>query len=456
MRGRAAGCWGRRCRSLRSVTNKSRDTFVLHEPSRIVEALVGLKNVQVLAYRRTGPDVELLIEQVEVVPFCPSCGARAQVKDRPVVRYVDLPVFGTPMILAWRKHRLRCPHDACPRKSWTSGDHRIAAKSCRLTTRCAKWATEQVGRGRAVSDVASELRCDWHTINDAVTTYGEALLAADTKRLTLTTAVGLDETSFVKLRTQRSRQYCTTVADVAHHQILEILPTRDFKEVARWVHAQPGSWKGKIRFGALDMSNVYAAVYTVTLPKAQQVVDAFHCVQLANRALDDVRRRVQREQKGHRGRRNDPLYRVRRVLLTGEERLDEPAQQRLSSLLALGDPHGEVAIAYRVKERLREFYRCTDGEAARTMLGELIDHCQRPAMPPELRKLGGTLNRWFDKICNFHIARVSNGPTEALNNLIKRIKRIGFGFRNFRNYRVRALLYAGKPNWRVLGSIIVQ
>lgn len=417
---------------------------------------MGLKNVRVLAFRRTGPDVELVIEQAEVVPFCGSCGARAQIKDRPVVRYVDLPVFGTPMMLAWRKHRFRCPHEGCLRKSWTSGDHRIAAKNCRLTTRCAKWATEQVGRGRAVSDVARELGCDWHTINDAVTTYGEALLQADTKRLTLTTAIGLDETSFVKLRTQRSRQYVTTVADVANHQILEILPTRDFKDVARWVHSQPGSWKGMIEFGALDMSNVYAAVYSVTLPGARQVVDAFHCVQLANRALDEVRRRTQREQKGHRGRRDDPLYRARRVLLTGEERLDEAAQQRLASLLALGDPHGEVAIAYRVKERLREFYRCTDIDTARAMLAELIDHCKRPAMPAELRKLGRTLQRWFDKIVNFHIARISNAPTEALNNLIKRIKRIGFGFRNFRNYRIRALLYAGKPNWRVLGSIVVR
>lgn len=51
---------------------------------------------------------------------------------------------------------------------------------------------------------------------------------------------------------------------------------------------------------------------------------------------------------------------------------------------------------------------------------------------------------------------MSNGPTEALNNLIKRIKRIGFGFRNFENYRIRALLYAGKPSWRVLGSIVVR
>ena len=77
-------------------------------------------------------------------------------------------------------------------------------------------------------------------------------------------------------------------------------------------------------------------------------------------------------------------------------------------------------------------------------------------MPPEVQKLGRDHQTWFEKICNFHMARVWNGPTEALNNLIKRIKRVGFGFRNFENYRIRALLYAGKPNWRVLGSIVVR
>jgi transposase len=44
------------------VTNKSRDTFVLREPTQFVQVLVGLKNVRVLAYQRCGPDVELLIE----------------------------------------------------------------------------------------------------------------------------------------------------------------------------------------------------------------------------------------------------------------------------------------------------------------------------------------------------------------------------------------------------------
>jgi transposase len=430
------------------VSQHPRSTSVLVHPNEILAALVGLKDVRVLAYVRRGPDVELMIEQVTGVLSCPVCGGRAQVKERPVVHYVDLPVYGAPMSLGWKKHRMCCVDPACPKRSWVNEDHRIAAKSCLLTTRAAKWATVQVGAGRTVSEVAAELSCDWHTVNEAVITYGEALLAADRKRLNRTTAIGLDETSFVKLS--------TTVADVENHQIIEILPTRKYTDVAGWIDKQPRAWKERIRFGALDMSATYAAVYSVMLPKADQVVDPFHVISLANRCLDAVRRRVQTEQTGHRGRRDDPLYRVRRVLLRGEEHLDASATERLWSLLALGDPGAEVAIAYRVKERLREFYRTRDLDEAKAILKELEQHCRRRTMPPEVQRLGRTLRDWFNKIANFHLARISNGPTEALNNLIKRIKRIGFGFRNFENYRIRALLYAGKPNWRVLGSIVVR
>jgi transposase len=438
------------------VSQKTRSTFVLVHPSEILDALVGLKDVRVVRYERRGPHVELMVEQVPGEVLCPTCHRPAQVKERPVVHYVDLPVYGTPMSLAWKKHRMRCVDLACATKSWVLTDHRIAAKHCLLTTRAAKWATVQVGGGRTVSEVAAELACDWHTVNDAVTTYGNALLEADRKRLNQTTAIGLDETSFIKHGTKTHADFVTTVADVENHQIIDILPTRKYADVAGWIEGQPAAWKERIRYGALDMSATYAAVYTVVLPKASQVVDPFHAISLANRCLDSVRRRVQSEQLGHRGRRDDPLYRARRVLLMGEEKLDEDATARLASLLELGDPNAEVAIAYRIKERLRDFYRTSDPEGARQLLEDLQTHCLKRAMPPEVQKLGRTIRQWFDKLCNYHLAKVTNGPTESLNNLIKRIKRIGFGFRNFENYRIRALLYAGRPNWRVLGSIVVR
>ena len=200
------------------MSHKARSTFVLTHPSEILQALVGLKDVRVLHYKRSGPDVELMIEQQVDDVRCPRCGGRAQVKERPVVSYVDLPVFGTPMQLGWKKHRMRRGNTSCVNRTWVLSDHRIAAKHCPLTTRAAKRATVQVGGGRTVSEVAGELACDWHTVNDAVVTYETALLHADRRRLNKTTAIGLDETSFTKLGSRSYRDYATTVADAENHR----------------------------------------------------------------------------------------------------------------------------------------------------------------------------------------------------------------------------------------------
>jgi hypothetical protein len=120
------------------VSQKARSTFVLDEPSEILRALVGLKDVEVVGLERRGPHVELMIEQVPGIVLCPTCQGRAQVKERPLVHYVDLPVYGSPMSLAWKKHRMRCVDPSCARQSWVLEDHRIAAKNFLLTTRAAK------------------------------------------------------------------------------------------------------------------------------------------------------------------------------------------------------------------------------------------------------------------------------------------------------------------------------
>ncbi len=72
---------------------------------------------------------------------------------------------------------------------------------------------------------------------------------------------------------------------------------------------------------------------------------------------------------------------------------------------------------------------------------------------PRAIQLGRTIARWATQILNWHHSAVTNGPTEGLNNLIKRIKRAAFGFRNFAHYRIRALLNAGRPNWKLLTTI---
>ena len=122
-------------------------------------------------------------------------------------------------------------------------------------------------------------------------------------------------------------------------------------------------------------------------------------------------------------------------------------------LLGAGDPHGEVRTAWHAKEVVRSIYTITDADLAAEFVDRLGVDLQDESCPPEVRQLGRTIVRWRHQIAAWHRSRVSNGPTEAMNNLIKRVKRVAFGFRRFRNYRIRALLYAGRPNWDLLATI---
>jgi transposase len=437
------------------VKKKILHASVYVDRNEIISHLVGLKDVRVLSYARRGPVGEISVEQVVGAPTCPACKRRAWVKDRPVVSYVDLPFGGVPMTIHWKKHRLRCPSRDCPEQTFTLRHHRIAAVGCMLTTRAAKWVVKQIGGGQTVSHLARELGCGWDAINAAVRIYGAALLAADTKRLKETTAIGLDETLFVRSGPFKAKTWSTTVCDVANHALIDVLPTRDFTQVAGWLRRRPHHVKERVEYGCLDMSRTYNAVFKVVTPKATRVIDRFQVMRHAILAVDQTRRRVQQQRLGHRGRRDDPLYRARKLLVVKATAGDAELTSRLESLLALGDPDGEVAFAYGVKEAVARFCETQDPHAAADLLRDIIDHASKRSAPPEVRTLGRTLSNWFDPIVAWHQAKVSNGPTEGMNNLLKRVKRVAFGFTNFENFRIRALLYAGKPNFRVLDSIVV-
>ncbi len=306
-------------------------------------------------------------------------------------------------------------------------------------------------------DVANELGCDWHTVNDAVIIYGEALLAADAGRVGSVDALGLDETLFFRLGPKHLQQWCTSVVDVGRPgqpgRLIEVIEGRTATKVSDWLDDQLEAWRAGITWGVLDMSGPYRKVYNDSLGHVTQVADPFHVVKHANTKLDECRRRVQNETVGHRGRKDDPLYRARRLLTKGHDRLDDTGRDKLLGLLEAGDPHGDVRMTWHAKETVRDFYAITDPTVAAVFLDELIADMADDTMPPEVRSLAGTLQRWREQILAWHTAQVSNGPTEAINNLIKRIKRIGFGLRRFRNYRIRVLLYAGHPNWDLLPTL---
>ncbi|MCL1594863.1 MAG: transposase [Actinomycetia bacterium] len=173
---------------------------------------------------------------------------------------------------------------------------RIAAARLGLTDRAGRWVAFQVGKhGRTVNEVAQDLGCDWHTVNDAVIAYGTALIDDDKDRIGDATALGLDETLFSRVGRWRRQAWSTQIVDVGEGRLLDVVEGRNATGPASWLADRGETWCSQIRWATLDLSGPYRNVFDTMLPAAIQVADPFHLVKLANTKVDETRRRVQNE-----------------------------------------------------------------------------------------------------------------------------------------------------------------
>lgn len=418
----------------------------------VVAALFGLDGFRLLAAAEVGGELELLIETTADLVGCPECGAVARAKDRRPVWVRDLPIGGRPVVLCWHKRIWCCPHVLCPKRTWTEQHDAVAPRAC-LTERARAWAFKQVGScDAAVAATARALAVGWHTVMRVVTVAGTPVID-DPARLSGVSGVGVDETAYLRATGSHPTLFATGIADLApgcRARLLDVVEGRSGTVLAAWLAERDEDWKQQVATASLDPFRGYATALTRELPGAVRVLDPFHVVKLGLTAVDDVRRRVQTEQTGHRGRTGDPLYGIRRIARRRADRLSDRAWRRLREGLTAGDPDGEVTAAWSIAQDLMTCYHTLDQDAA-----EQVITAARTCPVPEVTRLGRTLTAWKTEfLAHFDHPDVSNGPTENLNLKIKNTKRIARGYRNFTNYRLRLLLNHGQIRQNPLTSRI--
>ncbi len=378
---------------------------------------------------------------------CPACGVVAVGHGRRRIRLHDIPCFGRPVRLLWAKRLWRCPDEHCPTQVF-SEQHALAGKRAILTRRAIRWATDALQRyDTSVSALAHQLGVSWRSLWKGI--EAEARLRINRPaRLTGIDALGVDEHVWTHTGFPGSG-VVTGIIDhtrdahgTVHARLLDLVPGRSGKAYADWLKEQGPGFTSGIKVATLDPFRGYANAIRDELPEAITVVDAFHIVKLGTAMVDEVRRRVQQATLGHRGRKDDPLYGIRRTLQQGLESLTEKQVARLEKKLEDGDPTHEVAIAWQCYQKLRSVYHARP-EKGRELVTEIL--ASFPSCPiPEVARLGRSLRAWKQAIlAYFDTGGASNGPTEAINGVIETTRRIARGFRNFQNYRIRTLLAAG-------------
>jgi transposase len=118
--------------------------------------------------------------------------------------------------------------------------------------------------------------------------------------------------------------------------VIDVIRGRGGPGLEAWLTEQPQAWKDAVTATVTDLHEPFRQALAKHLSNATAVADPFHVVATGNRVVDRTRRRVQQDTLGHRGRKHDPLYRIRKLLILAAERLDDRGEAHLRGLLACG------------------------------------------------------------------------------------------------------------------------
>jgi transposase len=407
-------------------------------------------------YPDAGGSLLVTVESPPAPMGCPRCGVVARSHGRRDVVLVDAPCFDRPVRLVWRKRTWRCPESACPMGVFTEQDERIARPRALLTTRACWWAIGQLRRENAsVAGIARQLGTSWNTVWGSIRPLLQ-VMADDETRFAGVRRLGVDEHIWHHVSTLpvasggRGPKELTGMVDLTpgadgrpRARLLDLVPGRSGKAYADWLRARGGEFRALVQVATLDPFHGYKNAIDDQLEDATAVLDAFHVVKLGTAAVDEVRRRLQQQIHGHRGRKGDPLYGIRTILRAGAEKLTDHQHARLERAITADERHDEVYVAYQCAQLLRAAYQADSLAQGRRIAERVL--ATFPTCPiPEIARLGRTLLQWRAAfLAYFHTGRANNGGTEAINGLIELQRRIARGFRNRRNYRLRMLLVGG-------------
>ena len=386
--------------------------------TNFISNLLEIKDLNVINIESNSKEIHIFFKLGRRDHKCPHCGnITNKVHDyRPSI-IKDAPIQGKQTFLHYRKRRYHC--DCCNKHF--NENFTLLPKHCRITTRLNFLAINTLRSSQNIQSVAKQLGISPSTI------FRRMQDVSFPKPRILPLVLSIDEFK----GNAGGEKFQGIITDAKNHKIVDILPSRTQYKLTEYL--RPFKNRKDVRYFIMDMNYVYRDIAKTLLPNATIVIDIFHVVRYVTWALENVRKRVQKQM--HPDKRKY-FKRSRRILLSHYFKLSDSNKEALEIML-MQSP--DLATAYYLKEQFYDVMNSKDSTEAKVKLRNFV----LAATASELKEFNACLtmlSNWSKYILNSFDCPYSNGFTEGTNNKIKVIKRNAYGYRNFENFRNRILL----------------
>ena len=394
----------------------------------IFDRIIKLPELKVKDYQFIdGFGLVLAVKSIEKKATCPRCGQTSDRLHQNHERLVrDLPHAEHDVYLKVNRRQLKCSHCKKP----FSEEFNCIRKTRNYTERLAEKVITEV----IESDIKNVAQRNGLSEKEVETILKEKFSDLETEHPQGLKKLGIDEIAWVK----GQKNYCAVLVNLETRKPIKILEKRTKECLRKCFDSWGIEVLEEIEEVSIDLWSAYKNLVEELMPNAEVVADRFHVMKLVNEELDTERKAVKKrgEKLKNKAERKTVLEGIKNskyCLLKNKEDLDIGQKQKLKEIKKIAP---KLIKMYGLKEKLRRIFESKKPENIAILK---LTHWLKKATP-YFPDSCGTIIRWFGEIIAYFKNRTTQGVVEGINNKLKLIKRKGFGFRNFDNFRLRSLV----------------
>ena len=375
-----------------------------------------------------------LIEEAE--PICSGCGQvhpqnRVQGTDQVIVE--DLSIAGKRVFLHVPKRKVICAEDFRIRVEefeWLQG---------RFTQRFA----DQVNRLTAIT---TNQEAGWYLGLDDEVVYRidrrnlEALALEKLSPVPIPTYMSVDEVAW-----QKWHKYVTNVVDIEQRKVIWNHNHRGKEILDSFYRALGPPGCQQIKGVASDGAQGFLSATREYAPQALIVLDHFHVKSYLNDAVDTVRKEELKKARQQNDQEVSRVLHCNKRFILLQNKVSSKQQNLLDQLAQLNE---RVYQAMLLKDQFLSVYQASNYKTARTNLRVWIGAAIRSQIPSFV-ELGYKFFRKRQFVLNYFLLKITTAISEGINNKIKRLKRMAYGYRDVKYFLLKIHQHCGLLNPRL-------